>query len=371
MKKTGIFPIHSRFRSWARCFALAILAAIGLWAASDAQAADPLPVPWNGMDIGGPSPSGGSQFAGGTFTVTAGGAGLSGASDQFHLVYQSVTGDFSLVARVTFPPGSGDAEAGLMVRDALAATSNFVATIATPRRGVLFQYRTPFVPRVGAAAATASSPVWLRVVKRGMVMAGYLAPDTNNAPGIWRRVGGDEPTASGMVYTGLFLAGSGSGAGSQAAFDHVSFATGPQPLFDDGVYTISPVGAPGMVLATAGDGVHLEPAGESAGRKWRLVNKGGGLYSVQPLSDPSRALSVPGAKSDSGSRVAVAADQGQNTQRWSIVAAGDGTCSLLPQFNAAVGLDDFGGNATPAAIVDIWNYNSADPHLQWTITPAP
>lgn len=371
MKDIGLFPLGHRFRSSARQFALlVVLAAVGLGGAADVQAADPVPVPWNGMDIGGPAPSGGAQFSGGTFTLTAGGTGLSGASDQFHFVYQSVTGDFALAARISFPSGSGDAAAGLMVRDALAATSNFVAAVQTPRRGVLLQYRTPFIPRIGMDAAGTPGSLWLRLVKRGTVMAGYLAPDMNNAPGVWKRIGGDQPTASGMVYAGLFLAGSQPRASCQATFDHVSFATGLQPLFDDGVYTISPVGAPGMGLVAVGSEIKLAPMTGSANLKWRLVNKGG-LYSVQPISDPSLALSVPGAKSESGSRVAVTMDQAQDTQRWSIVASGNGACSLLPQFNTGIGLDDFGGNATPAAVIDIWNYNSADPHLQWTITPAP
>ena len=357
---------------WRRLLRLAaaVLIALSLSSARMSLADDQVPVPWNGMDIGGPAPAGGSHAGDGTFTVTAGGAGLAGASDQFHFVYQAVTGDFALAGRVTFPSGpDGASEAGLMVRDALAATSNFVAIARTSGRGILLQYRTPFVPHVGADAAGASGLAWIRLVKRGTTVAGYRAADVNNAPGVWKKVGGDQPIASGMVYVGLCLTSSAPGTGCQAAFDHISLTLGP-PLLDDGTYTIAPVGTPGMVLATAVDDVHLEPAGESAARKWRLTNKGGGFYSCQPLSNLSLALSVPGAKSDPGSRVAVVADWGQDTQRWSVVAQSNGTYSLLPQFNTGIGLDDFGGNGTPGAVIDIWSYNSADPHMQWTITPA-
>ncbi len=237
-----------------------------------------------------------------------------------------------------------------------------------PGHGVAASYRTPCAPRTAAESENAASPVWLKLVKRGLFMQSYRAADQGGTPGAWKQVGSRQPIPSGMIYVGLFQATHAHNG--TAAFDHISLSTGPQPPLDDGVYTITPASAPNMVLAGSGNAVNLAAPTGAANQKWRVAHQGG-VYSFAPLSDPSLALTVPGAKSVSGSRVAVTADQGQNTQRWQIVTNSNGTYSLLPQFNTGIALDDFGGNATPDAVIDIWQFNSSDPHLRWTINSAP
>lgn len=140
-------------------------ATLGFWGTA-VCADDQVPVPWDGMDIGGPNPAGGATEAQGTFTLTAAGGDISGRSDQFHYIYQSITGDFALVARVTNGTGQ-DEKAGLMVRDALAATSNDVAILDQSGQRVLYQYRTMCWPQGNKDTADASGPIWLRLVKRG------------------------------------------------------------------------------------------------------------------------------------------------------------------------------------------------------------
>ena len=343
-----------------------LLAAI-VWVGGAARADDPLPTPWNGMDIGGPSPAGVAHADGGAFTITAGGAGLAGASDQFHFVFQSVTGDFALVARVTPSAGPGTpASGGLMVRDALATTSNFVAVAQTSSQGMRSQYRTPSVPRVGTDTAAASGAVWLRLVKRGTTVSSYLAADAGGAAGAWKKVGSDQPIASGMIYAGLWLAGASPGAGGQATFDHVSLVSGTQPALDDGVYTIVPVSAPALVLSLNDGKVGLA----APGQRWMIESKGG-LYAIRPAQNVSLALAVAGGASASGTGVVVQADRGQPAERWSVITHGDGTYGLAPQCAPDSGLDDLGGNTTPAARIDIWQRWDGDPHTEWAITPAP
>ena len=334
--------------------------------AGPAQADDQVPVPWNGIDIGELNPVGTARADSGVFTLTGGSGALAGTNDRFHFVYQSLTGDCVLTARVSAGANpAGLAAAGLMVRQALESGSDFVAVTLTPGQGVFSTYRTAYAPQTAEAeSAGAASQVWVKLVKRADAAQGYMAADQDGTPGAWKKVGGRQPIPSGMIYVGLCLAG---GAQSGAAtFDHVSLTTGTQPVTGGGVYTLSPASAPGMVLTAAGGGVKLSVPDDSPGQQWRLAG-GGGVYSLQPLSEPALALSVPGAKTGNGSPVAVAADEARNTQRWSIVAQSNGTYSLLPQFNAGIGLDDFGGNGTPDAVIDIWSYNSGDLHLQWKI----
>jgi len=354
----------SKMGTTARLTTLA-LAALAALSAGVTRADDQVPVPWNGIDIGGPSPAGSSKADGGVFTLTGGGGTLGGDNDRFHFVYQSLTGDCALVARVSTGANAGDKTGGgIMARQALESGSDFVALTLTPGQGVVSTYRTLYAPHTASQSMDAAFPVWVKMVKRGTMVQSYSAADQSGAPGAWQQIGGGQPIPSGMIYVGLCQA---SGAqGGTVTFDHVSLVTGPQLLFDDGVYTITPASALNMVLVPAGNNVKLAAAADAASQKWRLTHKNG-FYTLQPLASPSFALSVPNAKTDNGSPLAVSADQGQNTQRWSIISNNNGTYSLRPQFNSNICLDDFGGNGTPDATIDIWNYNGTDPHLQWII----
>ena len=365
--------VKQKTRTWPQWLLwAAIVLAAGLLGAQNAWAIDPVPVPWNSMDIGGPTPVGSAQCDNGTFTLTAGGADIAGASDQFHSVYQSITGDFALIARVHIPTSPGNAaKAGLMVRDALAATANHVAVLRMPIHGVLSQYRTSYLPQSGLAVLDLPAPDWLRLVKRGTTVDSYVATDANGSPGTWRKVGGDEPIPSGMVYVGMCLTSCRPGASATATFDHVSLATGPQPALDDGTYSLVPVSAPAMTLTVTGSVVALAPPAAGSGRTWVFTGRGGDQYSIRPASDPSRALTVVGGGTADGTKLTLQIDTGQPAARWSVIANGTGTYGLAPQCAPDHGLDDLGGNATPDAIIDIWSRWAGDPHTQWTLTPAP
>src|SRR5262245_57259837 len=67
---------------------------------SSAQQAWSLPSPWSAQDIGSPAIPGSASFDQGTFTITAAGADIWGQSDQFSFIYQQVTGDVEVIARV-------------------------------------------------------------------------------------------------------------------------------------------------------------------------------------------------------------------------------------------------------------------------------
>ena len=82
---------------------LAVCAFVGALAVvmtPSAATAQSLPSPWVATNIGGPSPAGTSSYQGGQFTLSAGGLDIWDTSDQFLFVYQQVTGDIDIVARV-------------------------------------------------------------------------------------------------------------------------------------------------------------------------------------------------------------------------------------------------------------------------------
>src|SRR5262249_59506523 len=60
-----------------------------------------LPPPWVDADIGSPGVAGSATWAGGVFTIKGGGSDIWNASDQFHYVYQAMSGNITVIARVS------------------------------------------------------------------------------------------------------------------------------------------------------------------------------------------------------------------------------------------------------------------------------
>jgi hypothetical protein len=103
----------------------------GVGAASSSFAVTPLPSSWSDSDIGSPA-AGSASYANGVFTVSGAGSDLmGGTSDSFHFVYQTLSGDGTIVARVA-SVSSAYAEVGVMIRETLNSnsTSMFVLDYA-------------------------------------------------------------------------------------------------------------------------------------------------------------------------------------------------------------------------------------------------
>jgi len=65
-------------------------------------------------------PGGPSTINGGTFTVKGAGADITGTADAFHFLFQTMTGDGSITARITSitgGDGTNTAKVGVMMRD--------------------------------------------------------------------------------------------------------------------------------------------------------------------------------------------------------------------------------------------------------------
>ena len=83
-----------------------------------------LPAPQKDADIGAPALAGSATFQNGTYTIVGSGNDIWDQADQFHYVYQAVTGDIDVSARVASLQGSnGWAKAGVMIRETLAKDS--------------------------------------------------------------------------------------------------------------------------------------------------------------------------------------------------------------------------------------------------------
>ena len=81
-----------------------------------------LPSGWTDGDIGSVGVAGSASYANGTFTVKgAGGGTLATTADGVNYVYQQLSGDGTIIARVVSTSGGGAQEAGVMIRETLSA----------------------------------------------------------------------------------------------------------------------------------------------------------------------------------------------------------------------------------------------------------
>lgn len=192
-----------------------------------------LPSPWQRVDVGGASPPGAATSDGSTFTVEGGGTDVWGGADQSSLVWRTLDGDGSIVARVTSQEATdGWAKAGIMIKKSTTAGAPYAAMLVTPEHGVHFQAN--FTSDTGGAAYTFPN-AWLKLTRSGTSVSGYQS--TNGTD--WTLVGQTTVDLSTQVVVGLFVnAHNGGTALGTATFDNVNVAadtTLPSPWVSEDV----------------------------------------------------------------------------------------------------------------------------------------
>jgi len=184
-----------------------------------------IPSPFTSSDIGSVGHAGSASYANGTFTVAGSGADIWNTADAFHDVYQTLTGDGQIVARVASQIATDPwAKAGVMMRETLAADSRYADMVVTPGNGAAFQRRAA---TGGYAAHTAgpsvTAPYWVRLVRLGDTLTGYVSSDGVT----WRGAGSDTVSMAATVYVGLAVTAHNNNALSTATFDHVAITPAP------------------------------------------------------------------------------------------------------------------------------------------------
>lgn len=196
---------------------------------------------WTSLDIGDPLP-GGTSVASDGFYVYGAGTDIWNQSDEFRFVYQPLTGDGAIIARVT-DLGATDAwtKAGVMIRETLNPDSKHAFMLVSGTEGLAFQRRAA---TGGATDHTGgvfgSSPVWVKIERRGStLMASYSSDGAS-----WVQIGSDTITMAGTVYAGLALTSHATWAYASADFSNVSLS---------GLTTGSPSPSPGLTGWTSTD----------------------------------------------------------------------------------------------------------------------
>ena len=179
-----------------------------------------LPSPWQAQDVGAVGPAGAAAASNGTFTVKGSGADVWNTADAFHFVWQQISGDGEIVARVaSVEYVHAWVKAGVMIRETLAAGAPHAFMLVSPGKGLAFQRR---LATGGISTHTTGgagvAPAWVKLERRGSVISAYRSTDGVT----WTFVGSDSFTMGADVYVGLAVSSHDNSRLATATFEGVS-----------------------------------------------------------------------------------------------------------------------------------------------------
>ncbi|MFC1793509.1 hypothetical protein ACFL3Q_07985, partial [Planctomycetota bacterium] len=168
--------------------------------------------------------------------MTASGADIWNAADEFHFAFKTLTGPGSIIARVESVEQTDDwAKAGVMIRETLDAGSKFAAVYITPTNadgsatnGCRFQARTD--TEIDATSDTGVetteqtaivAPYWVKLERD---IAGNFRASYSTNGSTWQQMSWNPQNIpmSSNVYIGLVLTSHNVGVTGEAKFSNVT-----------------------------------------------------------------------------------------------------------------------------------------------------
>jgi hypothetical protein len=210
-----------------------------------------LPAPWTHGDVGATGLAGSGTFNNGVYTVTGSGANIAGTADAFHYVYQPMSGDGQIVARITSVQNTtANSKGGIMIRESMAAGAANVAMILTGGNRFQFQLRAATGGTTSNWSGTQSPPHWVKLVRSGNTFTAYRSSN-----GVAWSLYAASPVSvpmSANVYVGLVMTSNNNSVLGAATMDNVGVVSGP------------PNASPSAVLTSPADGTAFtDPASVS------------------------------------------------------------------------------------------------------------
>ena len=180
-----------------------------------------LPSPWLTQDVGTVGLAGTASFQAGTGTYSATGAGADiwGTADAFRFVYQPLSGDGEIVARVASVQNTNAwVKAGVMIRTDVSPDSAQAMMMVTPGKGNNFQRRAV---AGGVSASTAgavvTAPYWVKLTRVGTSVTAYQSADGVT----WTTVGTATIALPTQVLVGLAVSSHSTTTRATATFTQV------------------------------------------------------------------------------------------------------------------------------------------------------
>jgi len=214
----------------------------------------PLPSGWLNQDVGQVLKVGSAGYANGVFTAQTASTGFNpldvNNADSFHFVYQPLSGDGTIVARVMSTTTVGS-QAGVIIRETMDASAKtvFVPNYST---NVLAYYRT----FAGTAISSFDPQVhayWVKLVRSGNSFSAFQSPNGFD----WAPIGGTyEISMAQNVYIGLAVGLGQANNPYTGYFDNVSVSSTAMtsPVITGLSATTGPIGSQ-VVISGSGFGV--------------------------------------------------------------------------------------------------------------------
>jgi IPT/TIG domain len=244
-----------------------------------------IPSGWVDGDVGAVGVAGNANYTSDVFTVKGAGAQIYGTADAFHFVYQPLSGDGTIVARVVgIQGGSGYVAAGVMIRETLSAGSSNAKTAYWPAYGAIYfdERATSGVGTSEPGAVVATLPYWVKVSRSGSTFSSYASVDGVG----WAQVGTSQTISMGSnVYVGLAVTSGSSTALATATFDNVavSSAAAPAPV----------IGSVSATTGSIGSQVVISGTGFGAQQGNSVVRLNGAAVTVNTWSATSISITIP------------------------------------------------------------------------------
>ena len=186
-------------------------------------AAASVPAPaavWAHRDVGVTGLTGNATGADSSYSVTGSGADVWGTADAFHYVYSTLSGNGTIVARVTAVQSDVNAwvKAGVMIRESLTADSPHGFMLMSAAKGAAFQRRRARADTsVGTAGTLSGAPRWVKLQRSGDQFTAFESTD-----GVaWTLVGTDTIPMAANVYVGVAVSSHVAGTPATCAFDNI------------------------------------------------------------------------------------------------------------------------------------------------------
>ena len=172
---------------------------------------------WESKDIG---TSGGKTIMGkDSIVVEAGGLDIWDLADGFRFVYQKMSGNFEVSAKISSLKEVFEwSKAGVMIRESAEPGSKHAMLVATPQHGLAFQYRPEENDMSQhVEAGEFSYPIYLKMKKTGGKFAGSWSSDGKK----WNEAGEIEISMGKSVLAGLAVTSHVEGENTEAKFSEV------------------------------------------------------------------------------------------------------------------------------------------------------
>ncbi len=165
-----------------------------------------------------PTLAGSASYTNPVFTDIGAGLDIWDTHDQFHYIYQPLTGDGTIIARVKSQTNThASAKAGIMIKESTTAFAPYALVAMTPTNGTKFQWNFNFKSQTGPTLTLPN--VWLKLQRQGNLFTAYTSPDGS----VWTKLGASQTiTMNSIATVGLAVTSHNSTALSTATYDNVT-----------------------------------------------------------------------------------------------------------------------------------------------------